>query len=66
MIFVYWYPNRDELLHRAPVLQLDPAVPGVFGGPYPFGIDPVRVLSNIVFKIYALCMYVTSICLVPC
>uniref|UniRef100_A0AAR2J157 V-type proton ATPase subunit a n=1 Tax=Pygocentrus nattereri TaxID=42514 RepID=A0AAR2J157_PYGNA len=23
------------------VLQLDPAVPGVFGGPYPLGIDPI-------------------------
>ncbi|KYO46644.1 hypothetical protein Y1Q_0018406 [Alligator mississippiensis] len=37
----------DELLHRAPVLQLDPAVPGVFGGPYPFGIDPIwNIASN--------------------
>uniref|UniRef100_A0AAX7T9F6 V-type proton ATPase subunit a n=1 Tax=Astatotilapia calliptera TaxID=8154 RepID=A0AAX7T9F6_ASTCA len=23
------------------VLQLDPAIPGVFGGPYPLGIDPI-------------------------
>ncbi|XP_065129207.2 V-type proton ATPase 116 kDa subunit a isoform X4 [Paramisgurnus dabryanus] len=23
------------------ILQLDPAVPGVFGGPYPIGIDPI-------------------------
>lgn len=36
------FPNRDALLQTTPLLQLDPAVPGVFGGPYPFGIDPVR------------------------
>ncbi|XP_047664782.1 V-type proton ATPase 116 kDa subunit a isoform X2 [Tachysurus fulvidraco] len=30
-----------ETLDRNPVLQLDPVVPGVFGGPYPLGIDPV-------------------------
>uniref|UniRef100_A0A672Q3X0 V-type proton ATPase subunit a n=1 Tax=Sinocyclocheilus grahami TaxID=75366 RepID=A0A672Q3X0_SINGR len=29
------------------VLQLDPAVPGVFGGPYPLGIDPIwNVATN--------------------
>ncbi|XP_032824504.1 V-type proton ATPase 116 kDa subunit a 1-like isoform X2 [Petromyzon marinus] len=29
------------------ILQLDPAVPNVFGGPYPFGIDPIwNVASN--------------------
>lgn len=32
---------REELLRSASVLQLDPAVNGVFNGPYPFGIDPV-------------------------
>ncbi|XP_036195648.1 V-type proton ATPase 116 kDa subunit a1 isoform X8 [Myotis myotis] len=31
----------EETLRGNPVLQLDPAVPGVFGGPYPFGIDPI-------------------------
>ncbi|XP_019361432.1 PREDICTED: V-type proton ATPase 116 kDa subunit a isoform X7 [Gavialis gangeticus] len=37
----------DDLLRNAPVLQLDPAVPGVFGGPYPFGIDPIwNIASN--------------------
>ncbi|XP_060717990.1 V-type proton ATPase 116 kDa subunit a isoform X2 [Tachysurus vachellii] len=30
-----------ETLDGNPVLQLDPVVPGVFGGPYPLGIDPV-------------------------
>ncbi|KAM9210157.1 V-type proton ATPase 116 kDa subunit a 1 isoform 3-T4 [Dugong dugon] len=34
----------EETLRGNPVLQLDPAVPGVFGGPYPFGIDPVGAL----------------------
>nr|DBA27985.1 TPA: hypothetical protein GDO54_008417 [Pyxicephalus adspersus] len=31
----------EDLLKNVPVLQLDPAVPGVFNGPYPFGIDPI-------------------------
>ncbi|XP_044855542.1 V-type proton ATPase 116 kDa subunit a1 isoform X3 [Mauremys mutica] len=36
-----------ELLQNTPVLQLDPAVAGVFGGPYPFGIDPIwNIASN--------------------
>ncbi|KAL7840930.1 hypothetical protein AOLI_G00262530 [Acnodon oligacanthus] len=30
-----------ETLDGNAVLQLDPAVPGVFGGPYPLGIDPI-------------------------
>ncbi|KAI2649195.1 V-type proton ATPase 116 kDa subunit a1 [Labeo rohita] len=30
-----------ETLDGNTVLQLDPAVPGVFGGPYPLGIDPI-------------------------
>lgn len=37
----------DALLETTPLLQLDPAVPGVFGGPYPFGIDPIwNIASN--------------------
>ncbi|KAF6298068.1 ATPase H+ transporting V0 subunit a1 [Rhinolophus ferrumequinum] len=35
------YNWTEETLHGNPVLQLNPAVPGVFGGPYPFGIDPI-------------------------
>lgn len=35
---------RFETLDANPVLQLDPAVPGVFSGPYPLGIDPVKCL----------------------
>ncbi|XP_049635020.1 V-type proton ATPase 116 kDa subunit a 1 isoform X6 [Suncus etruscus] len=31
----------EETLRGSPVLQLDPAIRGVFGGPYPFGIDPI-------------------------
>ncbi|KFR15265.1 V-type proton ATPase 116 kDa subunit a isoform 1, partial [Opisthocomus hoazin] len=31
----------DDLLESTPLLQLNPAIPGVFGGPYPFGIDPI-------------------------
>ncbi|NXT04132.1 VPP1 ATPase, partial [Prunella fulvescens] len=37
----------DALLETTPLLQLDPAIPGVFGGPYPFGIDPIwNIASN--------------------
>lgn len=43
---MYLLPNRDELLKTTPLLQLDPAEAGVFGGPYPFGIDPVRTLPS--------------------
>ncbi|XP_061445229.1 V-type proton ATPase 116 kDa subunit a 1 isoform X3 [Rhineura floridana] len=31
----------EELLKEYPVLQLDPTIEGVFGGAYPFGIDPI-------------------------
>lgn len=34
--------SRFETLEGNAVLQLDPAVPGVFNGPYPLGIDPVK------------------------
>ncbi|XP_053471241.1 V-type proton ATPase 116 kDa subunit a isoform X2 [Ictalurus furcatus] len=30
-----------EILEENRLLQLDPVVPGVFGGPYPIGIDPI-------------------------
>ncbi|XP_062299058.1 V-type proton ATPase 116 kDa subunit a isoform X13 [Scomber scombrus] len=37
----------SETLDGNSVLQLDPAVPGVFGGPYPLGIDPIwNVATN--------------------
>ncbi|XP_021095974.1 V-type proton ATPase 116 kDa subunit a isoform X7 [Heterocephalus glaber] len=35
------YNWTEETLRGNPALQLNPAVPGVFGGPYPFGIDPI-------------------------
>lgn len=31
----------EDTLRGNPVLQLNPSIPGVFGGPYPFGIDPI-------------------------
>nr|XP_044633738.1 V-type proton ATPase 116 kDa subunit a isoform X1 [Equus asinus]XP_044633792.1 V-type proton ATPase 116 kDa subunit a isoform X1 [Equus asinus]XP_044633829.1 V-type proton ATPase 116 kDa subunit a isoform X1 [Equus asinus] len=39
--------NR-QVMETNPVLQLDPAIPGVYSGnPYPFGIDPIwNVASN--------------------
>ncbi|XP_058869882.1 V-type proton ATPase 116 kDa subunit a 1 isoform X4 [Acipenser ruthenus] len=41
-------PWSNHSLHDSAVLQLDPAVPGVFSGyPYPFGIDPIwNIASN--------------------
>ncbi|XP_036905007.1 V-type proton ATPase 116 kDa subunit a isoform X2 [Sturnira hondurensis] len=36
-----------ETLESSPILQLDPAIPGVYSGnPYPFGIDPIWNLAS--------------------
>ncbi|XP_012892880.1 PREDICTED: V-type proton ATPase 116 kDa subunit a isoform 1 [Dipodomys ordii] len=35
------YNWTEDTLRGNPVLQLNPTVRGVFGGPYPFGIDPI-------------------------
>ncbi|XP_066497823.1 V-type proton ATPase 116 kDa subunit a [Hoplias malabaricus] len=35
-----------QTLEGNKVLQVDPAVPGVFGGPYPIGIDPIWNLAT--------------------
>uniref|UniRef100_A0AAX7SEF1 V-type proton ATPase subunit a n=1 Tax=Astatotilapia calliptera TaxID=8154 RepID=A0AAX7SEF1_ASTCA len=35
----------DGTLNSSTVLQLDPAVDGVFNGPYPIGIDPIWSIS---------------------
>lgn len=41
-----WYVHpRFETLDGNMVLQLDPAIPGVFSGPYPLGIDPVKAFT---------------------
>lgn len=34
---------RFEILETNRLLQLDPAIDGVFNGPYPVGIDPVSI-----------------------
>ncbi|KAJ8344741.1 hypothetical protein SKAU_G00289340 [Synaphobranchus kaupii] len=36
----------DAVLNTTRLLQLDPAVDGVFKGPYPLGIDPIWNLAN--------------------
>ncbi|XP_061080937.1 V-type proton ATPase 116 kDa subunit a 1-like isoform X2 [Conger conger] len=36
----------DGVLNTTRLLQLDPAVNGVFTGPYPFGIDPIWNLAS--------------------
>nr|KAF6415022.1 ATPase H+ transporting V0 subunit a1 [Molossus molossus] len=38
---MFIYNWTEETLRGNPVLQLNPTIPGVFGGPYPFGIDPI-------------------------
>uniref|UniRef100_A0A8C0XG85 V-type proton ATPase subunit a n=1 Tax=Castor canadensis TaxID=51338 RepID=A0A8C0XG85_CASCN len=35
------YNWTEDTLRGNPILQLNPTVQGVFGGPYPFGIDPI-------------------------
>lgn len=40
---------RFEVLEGNRQLQLDPAVDGVFKGPYPIGIDPVKIFHCIFF-----------------
>lgn len=40
------YVSRFETLDGNAVLQLDPAVSGVFNGPYPLGIDPVNTIRS--------------------
>ncbi|KAI5610577.1 V-type proton ATPase 116 kDa subunit a, partial [Silurus asotus] len=35
-----------EILEENRLMQLDPAVPGVFGGPYPIGIDPIWSMAT--------------------
>lgn len=42
--------SRFKTLEENRLLQLDPAVPGVFGGPYPIGIDPVSVYKKILLN----------------
>ncbi|XP_053444373.1 V-type proton ATPase 116 kDa subunit a 2 isoform X2 [Nycticebus coucang] len=37
---------NDSTIRHSRVLQLDPSVPGVFRGPYPFGIDPIWNLAT--------------------
>ncbi|KAG9474230.1 hypothetical protein GDO78_004507 [Eleutherodactylus coqui] len=38
--------SLEELLKTEHVLQLDPAINGVFNGPYPFGIDPIWSIAT--------------------
>uniref|UniRef100_A0A674PP93 V-type proton ATPase subunit a n=1 Tax=Takifugu rubripes TaxID=31033 RepID=A0A674PP93_TAKRU len=46
-IYCSYVHPRFETLDGNAVLQLDPAIPGVFNGPYPLGIDPIwNVATN--------------------
>lgn len=44
---------RFETLEGNKVLQLDPAIDGVFKGPYPIGIDPVNIFLCDLYLIYS-------------
>lgn len=37
---------NDSTIRHSRTLQLDPNIPGVFRGPYPFGIDPIWNLAT--------------------
>lgn len=43
--FLFGFTHRNKTLQTNALLTLDPNVSGVFGGPYPFGIDPVSRFS---------------------
>lgn len=45
---------RFEILENTRLLQLDPAIDGVFNGPYPIGIDPVNIfLCNLLVTFFS-------------
>lgn len=46
-------PCSSSVLSASPFLSIDPAEPGAFKGPYPFGIDPVWTshFSNFVLRL---------------
>uniref|UniRef100_A0A8D1SKS1 V-type proton ATPase subunit a n=1 Tax=Sus scrofa TaxID=9823 RepID=A0A8D1SKS1_PIG len=51
---------NTQVIGTNPYLQLDPAIPGVYSGnPYPFGIDPVRMPSEVK---YLLCNVLMVLC----
>lgn len=55
--------HRPETLEGNAVLQLDPAVPGVFNGPYPLGIDPVKHAHSLRTKThYSNACYILQCC----
>ncbi|XP_011785104.1 PREDICTED: V-type proton ATPase 116 kDa subunit a isoform 1 [Colobus angolensis palliatus] len=58
---MFTYNWTEETLRGNPVLQLNPALPGVFGGPYPFGIDPVRGLPSYILTSNFLTEFKTSL-----
>nr|XP_044988430.1 V-type proton ATPase 116 kDa subunit a2 isoform X2 [Jaculus jaculus] len=37
---------NDSVVRNSKTLQLNPSIPGVFQGPYPFGIDPIWNLAT--------------------
>lgn len=41
-----YYNWTSKIISTTPFLSLDPNAPGVFTGPYPFGIDPIWGLAN--------------------
>lgn len=46
IILSFFTLRRNKTLQTNALLTLDPNVSGVFGGPYPFGIDPVSEFTE--------------------
>lgn len=46
IVLIFFSIRRNKTLQTNALLTLDPNVSGVFGGPYPFGIDPVSEFTE--------------------
>lgn len=53
---------RFDTLEGNKILQLDPAVDGVFTGPYPIGIDPVSIFLCNLYSLYSAVQTSLSVC----
>lgn len=56
----------DSTIRHSRTLQLDPNIPGVFRGPYPFGIDPVSASFPMFLSEGSCCTSVSVVSGVAC